>query len=212
MKRSLPALAIASALLLTACGQRGGVDDGEGGAAMDGAEFSSSIDVDGDDVTVEFTLNNTGSGALLAYDRGWVTDPKSPTDEELEPTEDDVQIIVDGDSVEFGLRIIHACHGNPQGEMPPEEVPECETDTATGGRYAATIVEPDRALSREYQFDAASVWPDYPTKLAGTTIDLKGKDVRFCLGVDRPENPADEELYPPEAAETVLCGEAVTVD
>lgn len=205
---------LAVALVVSGCGADTGRVDG--GEDHPGADFSSTIAVSGDSLTIEYTLRNTGDATLVAFDRGWVADASAPRQEELEATRDDVQVIVSDDTVEFGLRIIHDCHGNPQGERTPDTEPH-RTDCGTGDapvkqRIAATRVEPGKSVSREYRFDLASVWPDYPTDQAQTTIGLSGKRVVFCLGVDRPASPPDDDLYPPGTDETVLCGDPVTVD
>lgn len=209
----LSSVLLALCVLLAACGQQ--PERSSQPEGFDGARLTTEFSLTDDRLRVAFTLHNTGEKPLVAFDRGWVADPDAPTEDELESKADDVQVIAGDEVVEFGLRIIHGCHGNPQGERSPDtdgESTDCDADAPVSQRIAATRVEPGDKLTREYDFDAASVWIDFPTAKARTTIDVAGQQVELCLGVARPTKLADDDLYPPDTDETVLCGDVTTVD
>ncbi|MGH8791588.1 MAG: hypothetical protein ACRDXX_02975 [Stackebrandtia sp.] len=175
------------------------------GAALDLTEFETVVAVDGESAVVKYTLRNTGSTPIVAYNRGWVADADDPQAEELRATQGDVQIVAADDKVEFSLRSLRDCDVEPA-------TAGCKGDGAAKPRLVGTEIGGGEELSDRFVFDAAEVWPDYPASAADAPISLSGKSVRFCLGADRPKHPAADDMYSPTAEETVLCGESVKVD
>jgi len=189
---------------LTGCGVDGSRSH------MAGVDWDVDLTVTEHTVTISYRVTNTQTRPLVVYNRGWVVDPANPRPAELEATDDDIQIVVDGDVTELGLRIIDTCHGNPDGELTHADTGkrrDCGAGSTDPARIAATTLELGEELVQSFDLDVDALRVDYPTELAGTVPDLTGP-IRFCVGVHRTAKPAPDGLYPPDAKETILCARA----
>lgn len=193
--RAASVTAVAAATLLSGCEPS---PIAHSGGALHDTELDTSISAEGSSVTVSYTLRNTGSGPAVAYNRGWVADVEDPQPDELRAEQSDVQVVVDGDKLEFALRNLRDC-----------DTDDCASADAPAPHIVGTEIDAEDELSDSFVFDADAVPVDHPASEQGSTVSLAGMTAKFCLGVARPKHPAAHDMYPPTADETVLCGEAV---